>query len=305
MRNTRLPPFEPSHVYRPALHADQEISRRSGDTSDLFEGSYVYVGVNEDEIRARLRAFGQEPIDEQTRAAHMRRIAAGGVVSEPRRRGMVWAGIAAAAVVGFLAGSTGLAMADALPDTAQDVAHVVLGAVQVDVPAGKEDKRGPCVAEAAKLKDKDAKKAAMDACPKGGGAPDDSYDPNGADVTPGKSGEAPGHSGDAPGKSGEAPGQTKHEGEPCHGRPPWAGTMSKEERDAAKQEASRETCPPDADEDSASNEDTEADDSDEANDQSEANKTAATTTTIAEQPTTTTVGEDTTTTTTSPEPSGD
>ena len=155
----------------------------------------------------------------------------------------MWAGIAAAAVVGFLAGSTGLAMADALPDTAQDVAHDVLGAVQVDVPAGKEGKRGPCVAEAAKLKDKDAKKAAMDACPKGGGGTRRQSRPERADGTPGKSGEAPGHRGEASGKSGEAPGQTKHEGDPCHGRPPWAGNMSKEERDAAKQAASRETCP--------------------------------------------------------------
>jgi hypothetical protein len=263
--------------------------------------------VNENDIRARLQALGREPIDEQTRAAHMQRIAAGrAVVSEQRRRGLVWAGIAAAAVVGFLAGSTGLAMADALPNRAQDVAHDVLGAVQVDVPAGREGKRGPCVAEAAKLKDKDAKKAAMDACPKGGEAPDDSDDPNGTDGTPGRSGEAPGHSGDAPGKSGEAPGQTKHEDDPCRGRPPWAGKMSKEERDAAKRAASREACAPDADDARASTDDSEADDSEEANDEPETGETDATTTTIAAQSSTTTVAEDrTTTTTTTPEPSGD
>jgi hypothetical protein len=255
--------------------------------------------VNENDIRARLQALGREPIDEQTYAAHMQRIAAGrAVVIEQRRRGLVWAGIAAAAVVGFLAGSTGLAMADALPNAAQDVAHDVLGTVQVDVPAGKEGKRGPCVAEAAKLEDKDAKKAAMDACPKGGRGPDVSDDPNGTDGTPGRSGEAPGHSGDAPGKPGEAPGQSKHDSDPCHGRPPWAGKMSKDERDAAKQAASREACPPDADDDSASTEDTDADDSDEANDEPEAGTTDATTTTIAAQSTTTTVADDRTTTTT-------
>ena len=270
MRDTRPPlidPFgTPSHIDRLALHARQEISHQFGETSDLFDDSYVYVGVNENDIRARLQALGQEPIDEQTRTAHMQRIAAGrAVVSEPRRRGLVWAGIAAAAVVGFLAGSAGLAMADALPNPAQEVAHDVLGAVQVDVPAGKEGKRGPCVAEAAKLKDKDAKKAAMDACPKGGERPDDSDDPK-SDGAPGKSGEAPGHRSDAPGKSGQAPGQTKHASDPCHGRPPWAGKMSKQERDAAKQAASREACPPDADDDGASIEDTEAETSDEAND---------------------------------------
>ena len=113
-------------------------------------------------------------------------MAAGGGVVEPRRRGFVWAGIAAAAVVGFLAGSTGLAMADALPDPAQAVAHDVLRVVQVDVPQGKEGKRGPCMAEAAKIKDKDAKKAAKDACPKGGS--DKSGDESGDEREPGRRG---------------------------------------------------------------------------------------------------------------------
>ena len=182
--------------------------------------------MNDDEIRGRLRALGQEPIDEQTRAAHMRRMAAGIVVDEPRRRGFVWAGIAAAAVVGFLAGSTGLAMADALPDPAQEVAHDVLRVVQVDVPQGK---RGPCVAEAAKIKDKDAKKAAKDACPKGGGDED---------------GE---ESGDGSGTPRQGPPPAD---DPCRGRPPWAGPMSKEQREAAKESASRANCPTD-DEDSS------------------------------------------------------
>ena len=186
--------------------------------------------MNDDEIRARLRAFGEEPIDEQTRAAHMRRMATGVVVDEPRRRGFVWAGIAAAAVVGFLAGSTGLAMADALPDPAQEVAHDVLRVVQVDVPQGKEGKRGPCVAEAAKIKDKDAKKAAKDACPQGGG------DENG-DESGDEGGEQPGSPGQGPPPAGD----------PCRGRPPWAGPMSKEQREAAKASASRANCPKDDD----------------------------------------------------------
>src|SRR5262245_47284418 len=111
----------------------------------------------DDEIQERVRALGQQPIAPATRAMHRKRIASATVPREPRRRGFVWAGIAAAAVTGFLAGSTGLAMADALPDQAQDVAHDVLGVVQVDVPAGKEGNRGQCVSEAAKIKDKDAK----------------------------------------------------------------------------------------------------------------------------------------------------
>jgi hypothetical protein len=201
--------------------------------------------VNDDEIRARLRAMGAEPIDEQTRATHMRRIAAGGALAEPRRRGFVWAGIAAAAVVGFLAGSTGLAMADALPDPAQEVAHDVLRVVQVDVPQGKEGKRGPCMSQAAKIKDKDAKKAAKDACPKGGA--DESGD----------------ETGDGAGTPEQGPPSAS---DPCHGRPPWAGPMSKEQRDAAKASASRANCPKDAE------------DADESDDESAAAGDAATTT---------------------------
>src|SRR5690606_30573467 len=49
-----------------------------------------------------------------------------------------WRAVAAAAVVGFLAGSTGLAAAGTLPDPAQDVAHNVLGAVGIDVPRSTE-----------------------------------------------------------------------------------------------------------------------------------------------------------------------
>lgn len=196
--------------------------------------------MNDDEIRARLRSLGQEPIDEQTRAAHMRRMAAGGVRAEPRRRGFVWAGIAAAAAVGFLAGSTGLAMADALPDPAQEVAHDVLRVVQVDVPQGKEGKRGPCMSQAAKIKDKDAKKAAKDACPKGGG--DESGD----------------ETGDGAGTPEQGPPSAS---DPCHGRPPWAGPMSKEQRDAAKASASRANCPKDA-EDADESDDESADESD-------------------------------------------
>lgn len=201
--------------------------------------------------------MGTEPIDEQTRATHMRRMAAGGAVAEPRRRGYVWAGIAAAAVVGFLAGSTGLAMADALPDPAQEVAHDVLRVVQVDVPQGKEGKRGPCMSQAAKIKDKDAKKAAKDACPKGGG--NESGDETGDET------------GDGAGTPEQGPPSAS---DPCHGRPPWAGPMSKEQRDAAKASASRANCPKDAEDADESDDDI----ADESDDQSAAAVDTATTT---------------------------
>lgn len=128
--------------------------------------------------------------------------------------------VAGAAIIGFLAGSTGLAMAGALPDPAQDVAHDVLGAVQIDVPEGK---RGPCVSAIAKSDlTKDEKKAAKAACPKGGS---------------GKSGEAPGESGDLP-----------HSDDPCRGRPPWAGNkgLTADQKDALKAER-RTLCGPDDD----------------------------------------------------------
>jgi hypothetical protein len=177
--------------------------------------------VNDDELEQRLRSLGTDPIDPATRAGHMRRIADAATTGEPRRRGFVWGGIAAAAIVGFLAGSTGLAMADALPNPAQDVAHDVLHVVNVQVPAGKEGKRGPCMASAAKIKDKDAKQAAKDACPKGG---------NGG-----------GDEGNGGGGGNGAPASD----DPCHGRPPWAGPMSKADRQAAKESASRAQCPAD------------------------------------------------------------
>lgn len=232
------------------------------------------MDVNDNELHDRLRSMGTRPVGAEARERHLRRIESvspGSTESGQRRFGPV--AIAAACVVGFFAGSTGLAMAGALPDQAQSVAHDVLGVVQVDVPAGKDGKRGPCVSEAAKIKDKDAKQAAKDACPKG--APDDDSpedDDSGSDA-PGRSGDAPGQNKDAPGRSGDAPGQnkdkpgrsgdapgqnkdkpngqgngtTKHDDDPCKGRPAWAGPMSKADRDAAKAANSRADCPDDSD----------------------------------------------------------
>jgi hypothetical protein len=69
------------------------------------------------------------------------------------------------------------------------------------------------------------KKAAKDACPKGG-RPD----------------------GVGNGKSGEAPGQTKvdkHADDPCRGKPPWAGKNDLTDEEKAAKQAEREACPPD------------------------------------------------------------
>lgn len=202
--------------------------------------------MNHNELPDRLRSIGTRPVGAVSRESHLRRIESvspSNTASGKRRFGPV--AVVAASLFGFLAGSTGLAMAGALPDTAQSVAHDVLGVVQVDVPAGKEGKRGPCVSEAAKIKDKDAKQAAKDACPKG---PNDDDPTEGDESDP----DAPGRSGDAPGQNNEAPERkgnatTKHDDDPCKGRPAWAGPMPKEERDAAKAANPRADCPDDSD----------------------------------------------------------
>ena len=223
-----------------------------------------------DHTEERLAALGRQSIDPEVRAAHLRRADAAVPVTAPRRFGP--AAIAAAAVLGFFVGSAGLASAGALPDPAQNVAHDVLGVVKVEVPEGGN--RSACVSQAAKIEDKDAKQAAKDACPKGDDVDDDDPDtddePGGDDTddapgksgeapgksgeapgksgeAPGRSGEAPGQSGEAPGKSGDAPGQTKHADDPCKGKPPWAGKMSKDERDALKEQFDRSACADDAD----------------------------------------------------------
>ena len=231
--------------------------------------------MDEHEITDRLRSMGDEPVPDEARTEHLRRIAATPV--EPGRPfGRVW--VAAAAIIGFLVGSTGLAAAGALPDPAQDVAHDVLSVVQIDVPEGK---RGPCVSAIAKSDlPKAEKKAAKDACPKGGnGGTGEDIDDDGE-----------------PGESGEAPGRTKHADDPCKGKPPWAGQkgLSTAEKDAMKAERAA-TCGRDLDD-----EDDDLDEDEDVEDAEVTTTTAAPTTTTAPSTTlapTTTVADATTTTT--------
>ena len=169
--------------------------------------------MEENEITRRLRAAGEQPVPDAIRTEHLHRIAMTNA-DAPRRFGRL--AVAGAAAVGFFAGSTGLAMAGALPDPAQDVAHDVLAVVQVDVPEGN---RGACVSSAAKDPALDAagKKAAKEAC---------------------RQQAPPGH-----GRAGGAPGQQKadkHADDPCRGKPPWAGTPAKTPEARAEREAQRE-----------------------------------------------------------------
>ena len=180
--------------------------------------------MDEHEITRRLRAAAEQPVPDATRSEHLHRIAMT-TADVPRRFGRL--AVAGAAAVGFFAGSTGLAMAGALPDPAQDVAHDVLAVVQVDVPEGN---RGACVSAAAKDPALDAagKKAAKEACRQ--------------QAPPGQ------------GRSGGAPGQQKadkHADDPCRGKPPWAGAPAaktpeaRAEREAQKEQfrQQRDACP--------------------------------------------------------------
>ena len=168
--------------------------------------------MDENELTRRMRAMGEQPVPDATRNLHLHRMA--GVSAAPTKRFGRFA-VAAAAVVGFMAGSTGLAMAGALPAPAQDVAHDVLSTVNVDVPEGT---RGACVSAAARDTSltEEAKAAEKAKCPKGG---------------------RPAHAGQG-GGPGENPGKGKADaakaGDGCRGKPPWAGRkdLTPEQRDA-------------------------------------------------------------------------
>lgn len=189
--------------------------------------------MNEDDLSARLRDLGQEPVPDPVRDAHLQRMSAvdaPAAVHREKRFGRL--AVAAAALVGFFAGSTGLAMAGALPDPAQGVAHDVLSVVQVEVP-DRPDNLGRCISEAVKpfgdSEDpaaREAKKAAKEACK--------------AEHQPGRpEGVSRGNGG-----RGGPPADHPHAGDECKGPPPWAG------RDApkpppAEREQFRADCPAD------------------------------------------------------------
>ncbi len=180
--------------------------------------------MDHDDPTRRLADLGRRPVPDELRAEHlhaMRVAARAGVPATPAPRGFGRLAVAAAALVGFLVGSTGFAMAGALPGPVQGVAHDVLSVVQVDVPDWRN--RGECVSTAARAGDDAAKVA----CPKGGrpeGTPG-----AGRDGAPGQQGKAP--------KAG-APAGPNRDDDPCTGKPPWAGPGTPEEKAAA-----RATCP--------------------------------------------------------------
>ena len=212
------------------------------------DGRPLAHDVNDDLV-LRLREAGRRPIDPSTRQEHWRRIAAEASPDEAgsrRRRRLGAVPVAAAGAIGFLAGSTGLAFAGALPDPAQNVVHDVLQPAldRIDVEMPEGGNRGRCVSEAARTDDKAIKEELKDLCPEKGNGHQGDRDEADVDAdtgversgdtphpattvaggavsdntSPGRSGQAPGRDNDdsavdgadetiAPGRSGAAPGQ--------------------------------------------------------------------------------------------------
>jgi hypothetical protein len=232
-----------------------------------------------DDLEQRLRQLGDAPIDPQISRAHHAAMAEAAIHRASPRFG--WKAVAAAAIAGFLAGSTGLAAAGALPDPAQDVAHDVLDVVGIGVPRstegcpdGKSYRNHGEYVSAVEAAGGDVEAASHSSCGK---------------PTHGN-GKAKGA-----GKEDSAP-RADTDGDPCTGPPPWAGAhLTPEERDAAKAERVA-ACGADDDpeETEATEDDTEVDQQREA----PAAPEATTTTTEVPATTTSTTEPDTTTTTT-------
>ena len=200
---------------------------------------------------------------------------------ESRRR-FGWKAVAAAAIAGFLAGSTGLAAAGALPDPAQDVAHDVLDVVGIGVPRSTEG-----CPEGTTYRNHGEYVAAVEAA--GGDVEAAAHSDCGKPVHTKK-----GKGSDKEGAEDAASPRADADGDPCTGPPPWAGAhLTPEERDAAKAERQAQCG---TDDDDA--EEPEVEDDAEVEEREAPTDVEETTTTeAAPETTTTTTVSDTTTTT--------
>jgi hypothetical protein len=237
--------------------------------------------VNDDaDLERRLRDLGGAPVDPVTAQAHRAAMAA--ATARPSRRFGAKA-VAAAAIAGFLAGSTGLAAAGALPDPAQDVAHDVLDVVGIGVPRSTED-----CPEGSTFRNHGEYVSSVDAA---GGDVEAAARSRCGKPTPG------GAKGNGPGGAARA----DADGDPCTGPPPWAGSdLSPEDKAAARAERQAACGTEDAAEAPESEDDrAEVDDDadlDESKAPTEVDETTSTTTAAPDATTTT---EATTTSTTS------
>ncbi len=87
------------------------------------------------EVTRRLQQFGSAPLEAEVAARALGRVRAGGPAGRRVARMKL---VSAAAVAAFLASGVGLAAADVLPPSAQDVAHNALKTVGVHVPPGHD-----------------------------------------------------------------------------------------------------------------------------------------------------------------------
>lgn len=197
--------------------------------------------MDENEITQRLRDAGQQSVPGEVRSTHLHQMrAAGPIVEKTKRFGRL--AVAAAAFAGFAVGSTGFAMAGALPAPAQGVAHDVLSVVQVEVP-DRPNNRGACISAAARNPELDeaGKKAAKADCK----AKIEPGRPDGVGKgRPDRSGQGKGR-----GKGGP-PAERMDDGDPCKGPPSWAGKGPKGVTPEQKR-AERAGCPAEAGEDPA------------------------------------------------------
>jgi hypothetical protein len=219
-----------------------------------------------DDLQARLRQMGTQPVDPAVRADHLARMA--GV--RPRSTMRPKLRVAAAFLAGLLVGGSGLAAAGALPDPVQHAAHRTLDPLGIDVP-DPERYHGPECGDEVK---------------KNHGA----YVRDDNDLAKSRCGK--------PVKAGTEDGDDGDEGEkaakgPCQGPPPWAGpdkaSMTAEEKAAAQAERVAECGDEAADEPEAEG----TDDAERTTDDADVTTTTAAPTTTTTEATTTTEGDGT------------
>ena len=229
-----------------------------------------------DDLIERLQALGRQPVDPARQHAHLAAMTPAG--RSPLRAKLRVAG---AFLAGLLVGGSGLAVAGALPDSAQNVAHNVFEQVGVQVPQPDRyhdaEECGPEVKANHGQYVRDDKSLARSDCGKPTHA-------GGKDA-----GETP-----RSGKGGTGGPAAKGDRGPCQGPPPWAGSAMSPEDKAAAQAEREARCGVDDDE---SDEDDEGGvlEAPEAERDLETTTTAAPTTTVAEPTTTTTEAVTTTT----------
>jgi hypothetical protein len=188
-------------------------------------------------LRTALDRAGRQPVPAPIAEAHLRRMA--GEPTRQRRRTM--AKVVAGFSAGFLLGGSGLAVAGALPDPAQDVAARAFATVGIEVPRstdgcpdGREyESHGAYVSEVAEAGG-DVPAAARSNC----GMPVTAVEARGR-------GEGAGPPDGAGRPDGAGPPEgMPHADDPCRGRPPWAGRTDLSETEREAMAAEREAnCP--------------------------------------------------------------